>query len=59
MEKEDIVEITYWSINKLNISIVVCIILFTALFCFAAMMYADKATIKITDLKKKIRGVKV
>ena len=54
MEKENLVQITYWSINKPSISIVFCILLFTAIFCFAAMAYADKATVKIAYVKNAV-----
>jgi len=43
--------ITYWSINRADISIAVCIFLFTVIICFVVAMYVDKQIIKIQDLK--------
>lgn len=47
--------ISYWSINRSNVSIVFCIIISTVIFCFAVAVYADKHVTKIQDLKNARR----
>jgi len=48
-------KITYWSINRSNVSIAFCIIILTVIFCFAVAVYADKHVTKIQDLKNARR----
>lgn len=47
--------ISYWSINRSNVSIAFCIIILTVIFCFAVAVYADKHVTKIQDLKNARR----
>ncbi len=47
----DLRTITYWSINKSDISMASCIFISTALLCFASAVYVDKHVTKIQDLK--------
>lgn len=47
----NLMEITYWSINRPSVSFTICLFLATALICFVASAYADKATIRIREIK--------
>jgi hypothetical protein len=47
--------ISYWSINRSNVSIVFSIIISTVIFCFVVAVYADKHVTKIQDLKNARR----
>lgn len=47
----NLMEITYWSINRSSVSFTICLFLATALICFVAAAYADKATIRIQEIK--------
>jgi hypothetical protein len=47
----NLMELTYWSYNRPSVSFTICLILATALICFVAAAYADKATVHMGVMK--------
>jgi hypothetical protein len=47
----NLMELTYWSYNMSSVSFTVCLFLATALICFLALAYVDKATVRMRDIK--------
>ena len=49
----NLMELTYWSYNMSSVSFTICLFLATTLICIVAVVYADKATVNMREMKKE------